>query len=198
MKTYILLLISLLFLIACGSNESATIGQTEGNDLDLSIYDVRDVPGTNWKQVSRNHANGDVYEKGYIENGKKTGSWVMYYPDNGYIQSITHYKNGVLMGPYIEFDERGRFTKQIEYENNLISGLYGEYTNGRPDRKIQYYNGKINGWVREYDKRSNLIKEAYYRDNELDGKVSHFNEDGKLILEYVYENGKKISGGVVE
>ena len=31
------------------------------------------------------------------------------------------------MGPYIEFDERGRLSRQIGYENNVLSGKYGEF-----------------------------------------------------------------------
>lgn len=199
MKNYIFYLIVFFGLISCGeNNNSVSPTNNSPSTVDMSLYQERSVKGTNWTLVSRNHPNGELYEKGFMENGIKTGTWTTFYPDNGYIQTITNYENGNLVGPYIEFDERGRINKHIDYENNVMSGLYGEYKNGRPVRKIMYYDGKINGFVREYNNKSKVIKEAYYRDNVLDGKVSHYNDEGTLIMEYIYEDGEKVSGGIVE
>ena len=198
MKTYIYLFAIIFIISSCGGEQLSPNAQTVGNDIDLSIYEKRDVPGSDWVHVSRNHPNNELYEEGYVFNGKKTGTWISYYPDDGYIQSISNYHNGVLMGPYMEFDERGRLNKHISYENNVLTGQYAEYQNGRPERKIQYKNGLLNGYVREYNSKSQLIKESNYKDNVLDGKVSHFNEEGKVVLEYIYKNGEKISGGIIE
>jgi antitoxin component YwqK of YwqJK toxin-antitoxin module len=32
----------------------------------------------------------------------------------------------------------------------------------------------------------------------MDGPLRHYNEDGKIILEYLYKDDVKVSGGMVE
>lgn len=188
-----------LLAISCGGNTASQTGTSAvGADLDLSIYDKRPVAGSAWKHVSRKHTTGDIYEEGFIENGKKVGTWTSYYPDNAYLQTITNYENGALMGAFLEFDERGRLNKHFTYENNVLSGPYSEFKNGRIVRKIQYLNGEINGYIREYNNKATMIKEAFYKNNQLDGEVNSYNEDGKLVLQYIYKNGQQISGGIVE
>lgn len=198
MKLNLFFVISTLFIISCGGDAANPNAQTSGNEIDLSGYEVRIVPQSDWTHVSRNQLGEDLYEEGYIKNGKKEGTWTTYYPETGYIKSIASYTNGILMGPYIEFDERGRLTRQIGYENNVLSGKYGEFKNGRPVRTMEYLNGLLDGMLREYNNKSQVVKEASYRKNQLDGKVSHYNDEGKLILEYIYKNGEKVSGGIIE
>lgn len=198
MNLNLFVVLFIMVLISCGGNTINPNAQTEGNQIDLSMYNQRNIPQSDWKHVSRNQAGEELYEEGFVKNGKKEGTWTTYYPETGYIQSIASYTNGVLMGPYIEFDERGRINRQIGYENNLLSGKMGEFKNGRPVKTMEYLNGLLDGTLREYNNKSQVIKEAEYRKNQLDGKVSQYNEDGKLVLEYIYKNGEKISGGIIE
>ena len=180
---------------SCNSTSSSSAGAA---NVDLSLYTTSSVPGTNLKKVTRNHSSGEIYETGYTANGIREGSWTLYYPEAGFIQTISSYENGVFTGPFLEFDDRGRLIKQANYINNKLDGLYGEFRGGRPLKKIMYKEGAINGYVREYNSRGDITKETYYKNNVLDGTMKHFNEDGKVILEYVYKNGKKLSGGIIE
>lgn len=198
MRKLFLIFISLAVLFSCGGNNSNPNALTSGNKVDSNLYKTRPIGGTDWLAAFRDHPNGERMEDGFLSDGIKVGTWTSYYPNDGYVNTISSYRNGVLTGPYMEFDERGRMNKQINYENNIMSGLYAEYKNGRVVRKIQYLNGEIHGYIREYNNQSKLIKEAYYKNNKLDGKVSNYNDDGKLVLEYIYKNGEKISGGIVE
>lgn len=36
-----------------------------------------------------------------------------------------------------------------------------------------------------------MIEEGYYKDNEYDGKVTHYFENGKLMAEEIYDNPNK-------
>jgi len=191
------LFIGILF-CSCSENAAISNESVTGNDVDLSAFQSRIIPNSEWKHVSRNHSNGDVFEEGFIFNGKKVGTWTSYYPDNGYLQNVSNFNNGVLMGPFFEFDERGRLNKHYTYENNVLSGHYAEFKNGRIVKRIQYLNGKINGYVRDYNNKSQIVKEANYKDNVLHGEVNNYNDEGKLVLQYFYKNGEKISGGIVE
>ncbi len=190
--------IGVLLMVLIYSCSEKTNVDASAARVDLSLYTVEDVPGSDWQKVSRNHSTGELYEEGYVSNGVRQGTWTVYYPKEGYIQTISSYTNGIFTGPFIEFDERGKLLKQANYMNNQLHGLYGEFKSGRPVKKVQYKQGKINGFVKDYNSKMTLVKETYYKDNELDGKMRHFNEDGKVILEYDYKNGEKIGGGIVE
>lgn len=181
-------------LVSCSSGPTST--STAG--VDLSLYESQSIAGSSIKKISRDHPTGELYEEGFVDNGVKEGTWTTYYPEAGYIQSISSFEKGFFTGPYIEFDERGRLLKQANYINNELDGLYGEFKNGRPTIKIMYKKGKINGFYREFNNKSQVIKESMYKDNVLDGTVRNYNDEGKLVLEYIYKNGEKISGGIVE
>lgn len=187
-----------LLLISCGDSNSSNNSPTKGVSIDMSLYESRSIPGSEWVHVERNHPSGDIFEDGFVYNGQKVGTWTSYYPDDGYIQNISNYHNGVLMGPFLEFDERGRLNKHYTYENNLLSGQFASFKNGRLTNKVEYLNGKLNGFSREYNTKSVLIKEAHYKDDVLDGEVNSYNDEGKLVLQYIYKNGDKVSGGIVE
>ncbi len=193
MSLYVMVFVA-FYLASCNSSSAPT----SAAKVDLSIYTTENVPGTSLKKISRTHSSGDIYEEGFVKDGVREGTWIVYYPNNGYIQTVSSYVNGVFTGPYIEFDERGRLLKQANYMNNELHGLYGEFKTGRPIKKIMYNNGAINGFVKEYNSRAELIKETIYKNNVLDGYMRHFNEDGKVVLEYIYKNGEKISGGIIE
>lgn len=192
-----ILSISFLF-FSCTSPSSSGAKRDGAATVDMSLYASQKVEGSTWQKVTRNHSSGELFEEGYVSNGVKVGTWTTYFPSEGYIQTVTSFDEGLFTGPFIEFDERGRLMKQANYINNVFDGLYGEFKNGRPIKKIMYSKGKINGFIREYNNKSKVIKESNYKDNVLDGKVSNYNDDGKLILEYIYKNGEKISGGIIE
>lgn len=194
---FVTILVVSIFTVSCTSS-SSTSSREGAAKVDMSLYETQKVPGSSWSKVTRNHSSGEIYEEGYVSNGVKVGTWTTYFPSEGYIQTITSFEEGLFTGPFIEFDERGRLMKQANYINNEFDGLFGEFKNGRPTKKIMYKKGKINGFIREYNNKSKVIKESYYKDNVLDGTVRNYNDDGKLILEYIYKNGEKISGGIIE
>lgn len=194
----LILCLAVIIAFICSSCNSPSSSPAGAANVDLSLYTSEKVPGTDWKKVTRNHSSGEIYETGYTANGVREGSWTLYYPEAGFIQTISSYENGIFTGPFLEFDDRGRLVKQANYINNQLDGLYGEFRGGRPVKKIMYKEGMINGYVREYNPRGGITKEIYYTNNVLDGTMKHFNDEGKVVLEYLYKNGEKISGGIVE
>jgi antitoxin component YwqK of YwqJK toxin-antitoxin module len=197
MKQLFSCLVILLAISLFSCNSSTTVNPSAAK-VDLSLYTTEKVPGTNWTKVTRNHSSGELYEEGFVENGYKVGTWITYFPQEGYTETITSYLNGVFTGPFLEFDQRGRMAKQANYVNNQLDGLYGEFKAGRPVKQIMYKEGAINGFFKEYNSRSELIKQTSYKNNVLDGPMQHFNDEGKVVLEYIYKNGEKISGGIIE
>jgi len=40
--------------------------------------------------------------------------------------------------------------------------------------------------------------EAEYKNGKQDGMYKYYDEDGKVVMEYVYKDGEKVSGGMKE
>lgn len=176
--------------ISCNNNTSEPV-KLEG-------YAVSDNDGIQIaKKVDKDNV---LIERGYLSGGVKNGTWISYYTgkNEGRIKTMSNYTNGKLNGPYLEFSNRGQIEKKVNYLNNVYDGLFATFKNGRAVKEVVYSNGKLNGSYKEYDKRGNLQKVSNYKNDQLDGKVSFYNPEGELVMEYVYENGEKVSGGIIE
>ncbi|MEL7159304.1 MAG: hypothetical protein AAFN92_00990, partial [Bacteroidota bacterium] len=70
---------------------------------------------------------------------------------------------------------------------------------GRPEQTATYVDGQLDGALATFDYRNNKIKqEVTYKNGVLDGPMRYFNEEGEVTLQYLYKDGEKISGGIVE
>ena len=47
-------------------------------------------------------------------------------------------------------------------------------------------------WIKDYKKKCS------FKNGKQHGKLQFFDEAGNVTLEYMYDNGEKISGGIVE
>lgn len=62
-----------------------------------------------------------------------------------------------------------------------------------------YKNGKLDGTVYLYDDRTFKVKqETDYKDGVQDGVMKYYDEAGNVTVEYKFEKGQKISGGMVK
>ena len=67
------------------------------------------------------------FVKGTFKNGKKNGTWVIYY-DNGQLLTKSTYKDGKLDGPVVQYSPNGKVVST------------GTFKDGRMDGGWQYYN----------------------------------------------------------
>ncbi len=161
-------------------------------------------PGANtatgeMQTVENRDADGNLTETGQTVGGQKNGTWTTYDVEKGLPSSIKNYNNGALDGVSIEFNNRGQIEKLTHYKNNQMHGQYGTYKFGRPVETATYSNGKMHGTYRAYFNNSDkLQKEAEYKDGVQHGSFKQFNEEGQLVLEYTYDNGEVVSGGMVQ
>ncbi len=141
-------------------------------------------------------------ESGFLLNGKRIGNWVIYWPENGRMNSLTSYANDEKNGPYIEFNTRGQIEVKSNYHSGQLNGAHGEYKFGRTELLSTYKNGVLDGDHKEYFKSGKsagkLEKLVQYNNGKQHGKLSYYNQNGDLLMEYIYENGEKISGGIVK
>lgn len=174
----ILILSVALFLMSCGNGNMASVS--------AEIIETTDP-------------NGLITQRKQITNGQNTGVFVEYYPEKGLPKKVVTLDNEVFDGPYMEFNNRGQIEKMANYKDNQLHGDYATYKFGRVIEKATYKNGKLDGTYRSYFNNSDkLQKEVEYVDGVQHGAFKQFNEEGQVVLEYEYNNGAVVKGGMVK
>jgi len=188
MKTYVLFGL-LTVLMACDQKSTTP---ASGEQVDLRLYEVEEVSNDLQRAVMKD-VNGNLVEEGFIRNGIKAGTWVKYHADGKGIKSMASYIDGQLNGVFLEMDQHNRILSRIGYKNGIYHGPGAKYRTNRPVEEFEYKNGKLHGKFKQYDDRyGTLIKEVDYKDGEVHGRMVQYNRDEEVVLEYKYENGKKI------
>ncbi len=82
------------------------------------------------------YPNGAIMQKGYTENGLKTGEWITY-SLTGKITAKAYYDNGKKEGKWKVYDADGDLAYKIQYRN---------------DKKV---------WAQQYDDEGNTIAFNY-------------------------------------
>lgn len=143
--------------------------------------------------------NGLVTERTQMINGQKTGVSVTYFPEKGLPKKLVTLNNEVLDGPYMEFNSRGQIVKMANYKNGELDGEYATYKFGKAIEISTYKDGKLDGTYRSYFSNSDkLQKEAEYKEGVQHGIFRQYSEEGQVVLEYEYNNGEVIKGGMVK
>ena len=195
MRSFILLTIITIILSACNGGTATT-----GASADLVGYETEKMDGGNVTKALKKNGVGEIIEQGFVASGKRNGTWITYYENEyaGRIKSIASYSDGMLNGPYLEFSNRNQIEKEVNYANNKYDGKFTQYKFGRPEKQITYRDNVLEGPSIDYNTKGDKQKEVNYKNGKLDGMWRTFNEEGEVTLEYVYKNGEKMSGGIIE
>ncbi|MBX2877188.1 MAG: hypothetical protein KTR30_34025 [Saprospiraceae bacterium] len=178
--------------VETGEVAPTTTTATEG-------FFTEEVPGTELTRVFREDEDGNILEDGFLKNGVKQGPWLTYERVFIYPKSLTHYENGVVNGIYMEFTTSGQVALQAVYRNNKLNGPWSRYKGGRMEASAFYKDGELHGVYKEFMPLfGRLQKEINYKDGKQDGLYRYYDDEGKITMEYVYKNGEKISGGIVD
>ena len=183
--------ISMLF-AACGSSTSGPAAKTN-----LAGFFTEKIEGSDAELATKKDAGGMITEAGIIRNGLKDGVCMTYHPE-GKIKTLANYVNGKLNGVYLEMSEREQVELKAHYKNDLLHGTYAKYKYGRPTQELNYKNNELHGPFSEYNDRGKLSKKGSFKDGKQDGILQFFDEEEKLMMEYKYKDGEKVSGGIVE
>ena len=136
------------------------------------------------------HANGKKDEEGLYKYGKKGGAWTGWYK-NGEKRYYGKYVDGKPDGQYTELDNKGRLTKNIEYE---LGSIISEYHILRDENGVTEYhkkNGVLAGkWTRWYS-NGNKAEEGTYKNGKRSGEWNGWYRSDKKNYSCVYEDGKR-------
>jgi antitoxin component YwqK of YwqJK toxin-antitoxin module len=197
----VFLLIFLLFFVGCNpsGNAGSEVATEPLETFDPNVYLTEEIPGSDFRRAERMAANGSLMEEGFLKDGKRVGTWVIYHPNSVIPKQVISYVDGRYNGIYLEFNNRGYLELRAEYKENLLDGPWAKYRFGRPTHEGTYVNGKLDGFYREYIMNTGkLTKEISYKNGVIDGPYRFYNEDGEVTLEYEYRNGEKVGGGEID
>lgn len=181
-----------ILLAACGSSTSGPAAKAN-----LAGFFTEKIDGTDAEIATKKDAGGMITEAGIIRNGLKDGVYMTYHPE-GKIKTLANYVNGKLNGIYLEMSEREQVELKAHYKNDQLHGSYAKYKYGRPTQELNYKNNELHGPFTEYNDRGKMSKKGSFKDGKQDGILQFFDEEEKLMMEYNYKNGEKVSGGIVE
>jgi len=199
MRLSYLFIIPLLFLFACGGDSGSA--PATAVPADFTGYSVVDVPGSTSQKATKVNENGEIVEEGYILNGKKSGTWYTFHgkTEAERIKTISNYVNGIKNGPFMEFNDRGQVVLQCFYTNDQFDGTWTKYRFGsRKEKEATYKMGVMNGMYREFHSNGKLMKEVPYVNDKMHGKFRQFNDNDELVIEYEFNMGEKVTGGIVK
>ncbi len=187
-----LLFAALLLLAGCNA-----AGGDEPTKVDG--YQVAKVPGVKGlKRLEKKNNQQAVIEEGFVENGKRTGTWVFYDKDGNFPEKVISYMEGKRNGLYMEFNERGALVLKASYRNDKLHGPWAQFQLNRPVKQANYVDGELDGIYREfYMTNGRLHKLISYKNGVQNGPFRVYDERGQLTLEYQYKDGEKVEGGIV-
>lgn len=195
----------LLFIIACKNSQNTPDTKESGTgtiayeDVNIADYTVENVPETDWQRATKLDSLGNPSEIGFFDaSGKKIGTWITYHPKKLFPQQLATYKDGKLNGVYMQMNQNGQTELVAHYQNNNLHGPWGKYRFARLLEKANYVNGKLDGVFEVYNLQDGkLHTTSEYKNGLQDGYFRTYDPNGNITTEYLYRNGKQVSGNSV-
>jgi len=184
-------LLGLAALVSCNKGNVNTPAAIE------SIEGYTRVNQGNYDKLTSNHTEGGILEEGFAKDESKEGTWLKY-DKEGNLIGITSYMDGKINGPSIEMNNRGQITRKQYFLDDVPHGIYGDYKFGRATKEVNYKNGEMDGMYKEFYNNGELQRSINYKNGVMDGPMKYYNEEGGVTLEYSFKNGEKVGEGVMK
>lgn len=197
---YLLILCVFFSLVACTDSTVDNATQS-GVQSEFSNYEITVIDGDSLARLPGKSV--EFIEEGVIDNGERQGFWITRRDRTPHrLQAIKFYKNGLLNGPAYTYENNGDLETSASYKNGKLNGQFIQYKFGHPIIIAFYLDGKLHGkktiYYDDYESITDVKKIMHYDHGLLDGKVSWFNGEGEMTMQYIYKDGKMVSGGIIE
>ncbi len=125
--------------------------------------------------------SGSLMEEAQYKNNVLNGERKLFL-DNGSLQSLENYSNGLYNGPYKAFFADGKLEQEGQYTANEMSGEWKTYYPGGQLKEIvTFANNLENGPFKEFYPSGVLKAEGNYRDGDKEeGELREYLENGSL------------------
>lgn len=124
---------------------------------------------------------------------KYTGVLKMWH-DNGEVENMSRYKNGLLNGVSRTWFGNGVLHTKVHYVNGCFNGKWCTWhTNGKRKIQCNYNHNKLDGLYEEWYGNGELARRHHYKNGLRDGSWEEWFENGKHYTLFTYKDG--ISNG---
>ncbi len=192
MKIYLLLIIPLC-LSACSKVEKVVV-KYDNNIIQEKYTVLKSDKEIKEGTYIRNFESGQLMEEASYVEGKLNGRRQLYFSSGG-IEIIEHYTNDTFNGPYQSFFESGNISSEGQYEDNFMVGpwkFYYDLPNKAIKEEVSFLGNIENGPFKEFYENGNIKTIGTYKDEIEDDLLKEYDEDGNLIKEIFYKDGKMI------
>ncbi len=176
--SFFVVLVSFLC-FACGKQtEIAEVRDGEGNLIEKYAKD----PKTNLRNgLSTKYIGKRKVEEAHYLNDVLHGERKVFY-ENGTVEALENYENGIFVGPYKSFYEKNNSLKsEGEYVAGKMTGNWKfYYPNGRIKEIVAFKENEEDGPFEEYYESGTIKAKGNYKT--LEGSVNPNKEHGLLEL----------------
>jgi antitoxin component YwqK of YwqJK toxin-antitoxin module len=184
------------------------------------VVKLSDDQLVNHGKFTEYYANGQKFAEGSYDHGVHDGQWTFWHEKTSQICKVVNFKQGRADGSWDVFREDGTLQAKRTYKDNLRDGVWLIYHEDGKTPRIEetYKDGLRNGVSRAYFPDGKVQREMTFKNNELDGLMTEWDQagrktgevnlkngkrDGKFILyrpdgtktEYMYKDGRLLTGG---
>ena len=137
----------------------------------------------------------------HFENGKLHGKLEMINLTDGSVSFSEEYKEGVLQQIHETTPAAQSAPSTPRHEGTTLKsskGTHSFYCNGQEvaeetissnGASLEVLGNIPDGEVKEFNEKDQVITVAHYKDNRLNGELIRYTDDGKILLQEMYENG---------
>jgi len=134
-------------------------------------------------------AYGNMTIAGHLSEGKKQGSWAIFFP-TGQVHILEHYLDNLKNGLYVQIGRNGNIQEQSYFRHDTLHGQLLKFAaGGRLTLEENYFMGKLDSLRKVYYERGAIQEESYYKHGQRNGTSIWYDESGNVIAEYQYLNG---------
>lgn len=146
------------------------------------------------------HPNGVKLIQGKYVNGLKDGTWIKF-SSGGEIEIVTSYALGEIKaerrenGIFMDYYDNGIPKSEYEYSDGKKDGPFTEWHEVGEFVKVPLEEPLPGGGLqfREKLEGAQISREGDYMNGNLEGEITYYSEDGRILKVETYENGELIS-----
>jgi len=194
MRASLCYLFCIILLSSCQTSTTQHTSPTStNNSIEEDGYTKTNLTGLDgWQKGSKTNSKEELEEDGTYFNGKREGAWNTYHTKNGLISSITHYKDGLKNGAFIQMNDRATVELVAYYINDKLEGPYRKFNRSKIKEESLYKNGKLDGVRKQFYDDGSIQLESVYVNGKRNGVEKYYDQEGNVTIEYEYNNGTRV------
>ena len=138
------------------------------------------------------HPDGKLMAEGRYIGEQKDSVW-NFYDATGALRSTERWKNGKFHGDQEAFFANGKVAERCAWKDGKRHGPCEQFfDNGQVRSSTAYANGEANGPSLVFSEDGRKEIEGQHKNGQRDGLWKHYNSDGSVLMQMLYEKDKVV------